>query len=166
MIHADTLHDVTSLDECWSHLDRESFGRLAVATDVGVDIFPVNFTVHDREIYLRSAPGSKLVDILKRPGVAFEIDGRQSGMHWSVVVKGDATRMSSDAEIRACGVLALHTATPTAKWNYIRIQPDSVTGRRFSLLEVLSEPSSTATVRSSPRSTARGSQRSSFPLSS
>ena len=105
MIQVDTLQHVTSLDECWWHLDRESFGRLAVATDVGVDIFPVNFTAHDREIYLRSAPGSKLADIVKRPGVAFEIDGRQSGMHWSVVVKGDATRMSSDADIRASGVL-------------------------------------------------------------
>jgi nitroimidazol reductase NimA-like FMN-containing flavoprotein (pyridoxamine 5'-phosphate oxidase superfamily) len=140
MIRADTLQAVLSPDECWSRLHGENFARLAVATDIGVDIFPINFTVHDRVIYLRTAPGSKLVDLIKHPMVAFEIDGRHAGMHWSVVVKGEALRLSSDAEILASGVLALHTATPTAKWNYVRILPDSVSGRQFSLLEQLSPP--------------------------
>jgi len=27
------------LDECWARLGKESFGRLAVATDSGIDIF-------------------------------------------------------------------------------------------------------------------------------
>ena len=140
MTHAETLQAVLSLDECWSRLHGETIARLAVATDVGVDIFPINYTVHERAIYLRTAPGSKLVDLIKYPMVAFEIDGRNAGMHWSVVVKGEGTRLSSDAEILASGVLALHTATPTAKWNYVRIVPDSVTGRQFSLLEQLSPP--------------------------
>ena len=128
------------LDECWARLHGETVARLAVGTDGGVDIFPINFTVKDRVIYFRSAPGNKLVDLIKHPMVALEIDGRQTGMHWSVVVKGEALRLSSDTEIVASGVLALHTATATAKWNYVRILPDSVTGRQFSLLEELSEP--------------------------
>lgn len=128
------------LDDCWAHLNGETVGRLAVATEAGADIFPINFTVHERLIYLRSAPGSKLVDIVKNPMVAFEVDGRQSGMHWSVVIKGEAVRLTSDIEILVSGVQFLHTATPSAKWNYIRILPDSVTGRQFSLLEELSEP--------------------------
>ena len=138
----DRLNHELDLDDCWAHLNGETIGRLAVATDIGVDIFPVNFTVHNRAIYLRSAPGSKLVDMIKHPVVAFEVDGRQSGMHWSVVAKGEAVRLSDDAEIQASGVLSLHTATSTVKWNYIRILPDTVTGRRFSLLEQLSEPAS------------------------
>ena len=127
-------------DDCWARLHAESIGRLGVVTDSGADIFPINFTVNERIIYFRTAPGSKLVDLIKYPMVALEIDGRDAGMHWSVVVKGEALRLSSDAEILASGVLSLHTATPTAKWNYVRILPDSVTGRQFSLLEQLSEP--------------------------
>ena len=140
MTLAETEHAVITLDECWARLHGETVARLAVASDFGVEIFPINFTVHDRAIYLRTAPGSKLVDLIKYPIVALEIDGRDAGMHWSVVVKGEATRLSSDDEIQASGVLALHTATSTPKWNYVRILPDSVTGRQFSLLEQLSEP--------------------------
>ena len=129
-----------TLDECWSRLEEESVGRLAICMDSGVGIFPINFTVHDNALYVRTAPGTKLIEMAKRPDVAFEIDGRRVGTHWSVVVKGEAERLNSDEEIEASGVLALHTATPTAKWNYVRIRPETVTGRRFSLLEELSEP--------------------------
>ena len=111
------------LDECWVRLGKESFGRLAVATDSGVDIFPINFTAHNRALFFRTASGSKLVDLTAHSAVAFEIDGHDSNMRWSVVVKGEAKRLYSDAEIEASGVLSLHTATLSAKWNFVRIQP-------------------------------------------
>lgn len=133
-------HTEIPIDECWSRLEEESVGRLAISTDTGAEIYPINFTVHDRVLFVRTAPGSKLVELTQNPNVAFEIDGRRVGNRWSVVVKGEAQRMSSDAEIEASGVLSLHTATPTAKWNYVRILPGSVTGRQFSLLEGLSDP--------------------------
>ena len=129
-----------TLEECWQALENESFGRLAVSTSSGVDIFPINFTVRDRALFFRSAPGSKLVDLSREATVAFEIDGRAAGMHWSVVVRGEAKRLNSDTEIADSGVQRLHTATPTAKWNYVRIKPTAVTGRRFSVLDELSEP--------------------------
>ena len=128
------------LDECWVRLGKESFGRLAVATDSGVDIFPINFIVHDRALFFRTAAGSKLVDLSVQSAVAFEIDGHDSNTRWSVVVKGEAKRLYDDAEIEASGVLSLHTASPTAKWNFVRISPASVTGRQFSLLDGLSLP--------------------------
>ena len=128
------------LEECWRLLENESFGRLAVTTSTGVDIFPINFTAHDRALFFRTAPGTKLIDVSLQAKVAFEIDGRDAGMHWSVVVRGEAKRLNSDAEIAASGIQSLHTATPTAKWNYVRILATAVTGRTFSLLEELSEP--------------------------
>jgi nitroimidazol reductase NimA-like FMN-containing flavoprotein (pyridoxamine 5'-phosphate oxidase superfamily) len=97
----------------------------------GADIFPVNFTVKDHTIFLRSAPGSKLKDVTSHPLVAFETDGRHRRSHWSVVVKGRAERMSIDAEIEESGVLDVQTLTPSDKWNYVRITPTSVTGRSF-----------------------------------
>ncbi len=140
MTLTDVIHGEISLDECWARLEEESLGRLAVGTAEGVEIFPINFLVHDRALYMRTAPGCKLVELTRNPIVAFEIDGRRVGTRWSVVVKGEARRLTSDTEIEASGILALHTATPTAKWNYVRISPDSVTGRQVSMLEGLSDP--------------------------
>lgn len=91
----------------------------------------MNFTVKDRVIYIRSAPGAKLVDMAHASSVAFEIDGRHRRTHWSVVVQGDAHRMSLDTEIEQSGVMELSTMTSSAKWNYVRIMPFSVSGRKF-----------------------------------
>lgn len=118
--------------ECWRLLESSTLGRLAVEGTEGIpDVFPVNFTVHSGSLYLRSAPGSKLVDIAAHPGVAFEIDGQDPLSHWSVVIKGAAHRLDSDAEIHDSGVGDLATASPTVKNDFVRITPTSVTGRRF-----------------------------------
>lgn len=106
-------------------------GRLGVSSDGGVDIFPVNFLVTDQVIYIRSAPGSKLVDITYASSVAFEADGSNGRTHWSVVVRGIAERMCVDSDIQKSGVLELSTMTSSAKWNYVRITPFSISGRRF-----------------------------------
>lgn len=126
--HVDVLGD----DECWSLLEAEAIGRLAVRTGDGVDIFPVNFQVTDRTIFLRSAPGSKLRDITRSSQVAFEIDAHHRKSYWSVVLHGTAERMAFDADIEASAVLELETFTSSAKWNYIRITPTAISGRRFS----------------------------------
>lgn len=118
--------------ECWRLLESSSLGRLAVEGPGGVpDVFPVNFTVHSGSLYVRSAPGSKLMDIAARPGVAFEIDGEDPLFHWSVVIKGAARRLDDDAEIHESGVEDLVSASPTSKQDFICITPASVTGRRF-----------------------------------
>ena len=119
-------------EQCWEALGTASVGRLAVRSGDGVDVFPVNFTVHEKAIYLRSAPGSKLAAITESPSVAFEVDGSQGQDHyWSVVVRGTAERLAYDSEIVGSGVLGLATSTPTAKWNFIRITPTAISGRRF-----------------------------------
>lgn len=118
--------------ECWRLLEKSSLGRLAVEGPGGVpDVFPVNFTVHNGSVYVRSAPGSKLMDIAARPGVAFEIDGEDPLFHWSVVIKGAARRLDVDSEIHESGVEELVSASPTSKQDFISITPSSVTGRRF-----------------------------------
>ncbi len=127
------IPDVEELDAdaCWVLMESTEIGRLAARAGDGVDIFPVNFTVKDQAVFIRSAPGSKLVDIARAPSVAFEIDGSLPGSYWSVVIHGQAERMSYDTDIVGSGVLELSTMTSSAKWNYIRITPTSITGRRF-----------------------------------
>lgn len=123
------MTDTLTVEECWRYLSRTDIGRLAVAVEDGIDIYPVNYVVHDQAVFFRSAPGSKLMDVAANPQVAFEVDGTRRGRHWSVVVRGAARRLDRDDEIEASGVLVLRTATPTDKWNYVRIDPTAVTGR-------------------------------------
>jgi nitroimidazol reductase NimA-like FMN-containing flavoprotein (pyridoxamine 5'-phosphate oxidase superfamily) len=123
--------EVLTESECWSALEKAPIGRLAVRAGDGVDVFPVNFTITDQVIYLRSAPGSKLVDIAHASSVAFEADGSRRRRHWSVVVHGTAERLSDESDIRQSGVLDLPTMTSSAKWSYVRITPHSISGLRF-----------------------------------
>ena len=133
MAHATDSGDaISSLDreECWALLETQNLGRLAIAAD-RVEIFPVNFLVHDGSIYFASAPGSKLMEMAENPNVAFEVDGKAAGKLWSVVIHGRAVRLARDSDIEASGILQLKGWHPTAKHNYVRITPEEITGRRF-----------------------------------
>jgi uncharacterized protein len=118
--------------QCWRLLEESAIGRLAVQGEEGVpDVFPVNFIVHEGSVYLRTSPGSKLMSIAERPGVAFEVDGQDGVSLWSVVIKGSARRLDSDEEIHRSGVEQLVSASPTPTQDFVAITPSSITGRRF-----------------------------------
>jgi uncharacterized protein len=129
----DTIPNVRVLDddECWRLLAESSLGRFAVKVGDGVDVFPVNYLAHERALFFRSAPGSKLIDLTKEPNVAFEVDGEHARHVWSVVVRGAAHRLGSDQEIHDSGIAALQTWYPSDKYNYVRISPETITGRSF-----------------------------------
>ncbi|MES2170451.1 MAG: pyridoxamine 5'-phosphate oxidase family protein [Actinomycetota bacterium] len=117
--------------ECWRLLGTKDLGRLALTAIDGVDIFPVNYTVNDGLLYFRTAPGKKMIDLTGDPIVAFEADGTANRHRWSVVVRGRAERVNFDIEIETSGVNELKSLSPTTKWNYVRITPSAITGRRF-----------------------------------
>ena len=116
---------------CWRLLAATDLGRIAVVVDDGVDIYPINYLTGDHTLYFSSAPGTKMERITAQPRVAFEVDGTTDRRRWSVVVRGVAVRLESDQEIEESGVRSLHSLPPTDKWNYVRIDPETVTGRRF-----------------------------------
>jgi nitroimidazol reductase NimA-like FMN-containing flavoprotein (pyridoxamine 5'-phosphate oxidase superfamily) len=118
-------------DECWRLLAASSLGRFAVRAGDGVDVFPVNYLVHERALFFRSAPGSKLADLTREPRIAFEIDGEHARHVWSVVVHGTADRLGSDREIDESGIQSLQAWHPSEKFNYVRITPEGVSGRSF-----------------------------------
>ncbi|MEV8268014.1 pyridoxamine 5'-phosphate oxidase family protein [Microbacterium sp. NPDC076911] len=120
------------VDECWRLLESVDLGRLAiVAGDGRPDVFPMNFLVYDGSVIIRTAPGGKLQALHSNPAVAFEVDGSDVWRHWSVVMRGDVVRMDADELIEASGALELFSWSPTAKHNFLRLTPDSVSGRRF-----------------------------------
>jgi nitroimidazol reductase NimA-like FMN-containing flavoprotein (pyridoxamine 5'-phosphate oxidase superfamily) len=126
-----TTSDVLDLERCRHLLRTHELGRLAIRRDDTVDIFPINYLVHDDELFFRSAPGSKLMELAQNPGVAFEIDGRSGRRLWSVVVHGVARRLNDDEEIERSGIRNFQAAHDGEKFNYVAIGTDEVSGREF-----------------------------------
>jgi nitroimidazol reductase NimA-like FMN-containing flavoprotein (pyridoxamine 5'-phosphate oxidase superfamily) len=134
-ITTSTRPNVEELSEpaSWAHLRTVSLARIAVTAGDGADIFPMNFMIHDGAIYLRSAPGLKMIDFTAHPAVALEADGTDGRATWSVVVRGIAIRLIRDTDIEASAIRDLPSQTPWDKFNYIRITPTRITGRRFTM---------------------------------
>lgn len=128
---ADDPVRVLDEQECWDRVAAAPFGRLAMSVFDDVDIVPVNAVLSRGDLYFRTAPGSKLAELTANPRVAFEIDGFDDDSAYSVVVKGTAERLELQAEIDAAEELPLRPWIPTLKYRWVRIRPDSVSGRAF-----------------------------------
>jgi nitroimidazol reductase NimA-like FMN-containing flavoprotein (pyridoxamine 5'-phosphate oxidase superfamily) len=111
------------------------------------DIFPVNHIVDGGRVVFRTAQGTKLAAAVLGRGVAFEVDGYDAatGEAWSVVVKGRAIEIQRMQELFAACDLPLFPWHASPKVHFVRIEPDSVTGRRFHIVDhISSEPSTGA----------------------
>lgn len=103
-----------------------------------IDIFPVNFVLdsseHDEfggDLYVLTAEGAKLTAVLDNPDVVFEVDEVGTDTTWSVVVRGKARVLKSEEEIVHAESLPLRPYIPTRKTNWLRIEPESLSGREF-----------------------------------
>lgn len=123
--------EVLDRDECFHLLGGNELGRLATAAGGMIDIFPVNYHFDENGILLRTAPGTKLLELTVRDAVAFEIDGYTEEEAWSVVVHGRAHALEGQSEIDEAERAPLHPWIPTLKYRFVRIGVDTVTGRRF-----------------------------------
>ncbi|MFT4029150.1 MAG: pyridoxamine 5'-phosphate oxidase family protein [Protaetiibacter sp.] len=123
--------ETLDIDTCWELLAEEQLGRVIFVEGDDVEVFPVNFSLGGHSILFRSAPGTKLELVAERPRVAFEVDHRSDTEAWSVILWGAAERLSFDDEIEHSGVLGLVSWSSDEKFNYVRITPDRVSGRRF-----------------------------------
>jgi nitroimidazol reductase NimA-like FMN-containing flavoprotein (pyridoxamine 5'-phosphate oxidase superfamily) len=126
-----------SEDDCWRLLRGKNLGRLALAVGGEIDIFPVNYHCDGASVLFRTAPGTKLLELTINSHVAFEADGFDDAHAWSVVLKGTAEHLDSADDIDEAESFPLTPWIPTLKYEFVRIQPTSVTGRRF---ERLPEP--------------------------
>lgn len=122
-------------EESLELLATKTFGRLVVRRKDDMDLFPLNYLVHEGEIYFRTAEGSKLFSLTLNNDVLFEADNvdGDSQEAWSVVVKGTARTLTSNAEIEAADQLPLKPWLPTLKYNYVVVSPNEISGRKFHL---------------------------------
>lgn len=118
--------------QCWELLGESGIGHLGLrAHPHGVDIMPINYLIHERQLYFRTAPGTKLMELTEHPYVTVQVEQWRDGRWSSVVLKGRAQRLAHDDEILSSGVSELVTSGPGDKANYVRVVPDAITGRTF-----------------------------------
>ncbi len=128
--------EVLTEPQCRELLARRSLGRFSFLVGDQPEIFPVNYAADGTVIVLRTAQGTKLQESIKRR-VAFEIDDwdPETGIGWSVVVKGVAEEITSGldpfaAALRTRPVVPL---APGKREYWIAVYPSEISGRRFRL---------------------------------
>lgn len=130
----DKLNEVSDLstEESWSLLTQAVVGRLAVIVDDRPEIFPINHLVDRGSVVFRTAAGTKLAGCAGH-WVAFEVDGYDTAnaSAWSVVVKGEAQHVNRLYDVLEVIELPLFPWYSAPKPHFIRIELDSITGRRF-----------------------------------
>jgi len=129
-----TSGEVEQLDAeaCQRLLRTDNLGRLALIVADRIDIFPVNYLVFEDDVYLRTAPGSKLDALGEKAQVAFEVDGRGRRRVWSVVVHGTARPVGDEELVQSSRISRMPTDLPGKKTHYVQIEAAEVTGRAFS----------------------------------
>jgi nitroimidazol reductase NimA-like FMN-containing flavoprotein (pyridoxamine 5'-phosphate oxidase superfamily) len=105
-------------------------GRLGVATDQAPVVVPVNFSLCDDGVMVRTGPGF-LSQAAAGRLVAFEVDQLDpgSGTAWSVLVRGLATLIDSPTPNQL--ETAPHPLVPEPGDLLLVVRPDVITGRRF-----------------------------------
>ncbi len=123
------------LDACLRLLASVPLGRLGFQSDGETVILPVNHVVDGQDVIFRTAYGSKLATAQDYEQVAFQADDydERSRSGWSVLITGRAELVLEDADIRRLEALQLHPwARGVDRTFWVRIVPDSITGRRTS----------------------------------
>lgn len=118
-------------DQAWRLLEHTGHARLGLAVAGEPDIVPVNIRVHERAVYLRTAPGSKLAELTVNPAVVVQADGILSDQAWSVLARGTARRLERAEEITVAESLGIRPWVPTLKDHYVRIDVTRISGRHF-----------------------------------
>jgi nitroimidazol reductase NimA-like FMN-containing flavoprotein (pyridoxamine 5'-phosphate oxidase superfamily) len=128
---SNSRYEELSAEQCWQLLDATRFGRLATCIAGEPDIFPVNFLVHDGTIVMRTAPGTKLAEVVISKVVAVEADEVAGDQAWSVIAKGQARVVETLSESYELDAEQLQTWLPEDKPIYVVITVTDMSGRRF-----------------------------------
>jgi nitroimidazol reductase NimA-like FMN-containing flavoprotein (pyridoxamine 5'-phosphate oxidase superfamily) len=98
----DSIVELTA-EECLSLLRTKVVGRIGLATDAGVRIFPVNYTVSEDRIVFRTLPYGAIATSAHGAHVAFEVDELDDELRigWSVLAVGLCHRVDDPSAVGA-----------------------------------------------------------------
>ena len=131
MAYGDSVVVDLTEEQCRERLASQQLGRLAASVGDVLDIFPVNFVYDRGDIYFRTAPGTKLLELTIHTQVVFEVDGYSDTEAWSVVARGVAERLDRDTQIEEAWALPLRPWIPTLKLEWVRVHIRELSGRHF-----------------------------------
>jgi len=124
-----------SLDrlECLLRLGSHGVGRVGITIDGLPRIYPVNYTLSDGMIVIRTRHGGDVAVGTDDTVVAFEIDGADNLYHegWSVLVVGRASHITDPEILEGLTRLPLTPWAGDNRWCFVTVAIDEVTGRHL-----------------------------------
>jgi uncharacterized protein len=117
--------------ECERLLEENYVGRLAVVVDGRPRIYPMNYRYYEGALVMRTGEGPKLRALSTDPPVAFEIDGFDDTYQhaWSVVVEGSAEVVGYEEVEEDLRWRPLRPWAGGERDHWVRIRPDTISGR-------------------------------------
>jgi len=123
-----------SVSACESLLRSHQVGRVAVSTPAGPHIVPVNYTLIEDAVIIRTSAYGVLGTYGRNATLALEMDGldHEQARGWSVQVRGRCVAVEDHREIAR-----LREAVQSPPWAsgsrslYLRLQLDELSGRQL-----------------------------------
>jgi nitroimidazol reductase NimA-like FMN-containing flavoprotein (pyridoxamine 5'-phosphate oxidase superfamily) len=120
-------------DECWRFVAGHWVGRIGIVHLDRPLVFPVSYTVDGKSVVFRTAPGTKLSLAGHGVPAVFEVDEASKLFETgtSVMVHGTLREVTEPKERERLSWLPLRTWAPGDRDHFVRIDAESVTGRRI-----------------------------------
>ncbi|HET6915821.1 MAG TPA: pyridoxamine 5'-phosphate oxidase family protein [Acidimicrobiales bacterium] len=117
---------------CWEMLASQSIGRVVFCHEGRVEVFPVNYALHENHILFATNHGRKLAGVAQGE-MALEVDSVDptSRSGWSVVARGTARRLTEIDSGSAATIQQSCSWTGTKDF-VVLVRVESITGRRVS----------------------------------
>jgi len=124
-----------STQQCRELLSAHGVGRIAVPTESGPVIVPVNYSVVEGAVVFRTAPDTTPAQAAGCQ-VAFEVDRIDDAFSqgWSVLVRGHARTVTDPDDVRRLAERAYSTPWAGGRRDvWVHIDPLVITGRRITV---------------------------------
>jgi uncharacterized protein len=126
---------VLSADECWELLEDHwpHLGRVGFHSGDATVIYPMNYALADRTVYLRTEPTSGLMVAVDTQNVAFEVDDvdRDWERGWSVLLQGGLHDVREFDELERHREVRLRAWASGERLRLLRLDVAHISGRRL-----------------------------------
>jgi hypothetical protein len=122
-------------DECWALLEGHwpHLGRIGFHSGDATAIYPMNYALADRTLYLRTEPTSGLMVAVNTQNVAFEVDDVDLDWErgWSVLLQGALHDVRDSGELERHRELRLRAWAAGERLHLLRLDVSHISGRRL-----------------------------------
>lgn len=131
----DNLIELTT-EECLALLEAHKVGSLALQTDGGLRIYPLNYAMVQEQVVFRTLPYGQIANNAHGSEVAFAVDQLDEALKqgWHVLVVGKCERIEDPGEVRL--IKSEMDPEPWAEGQrtlYFGIQWTNITGRQVGI---------------------------------